>query len=208
MKFCSEKIYSVYKILLVCFTFICFESCVKEPTSQQTGRPDCTAPPQKHYIILQSFKFKQGTYWVFYDSITHTNDSLTIKYSPTTYSYIWNYCGDTIEHYDFQLAKYGIWQNNSNSDSYGVETNYVTLNRSSHYPSDYEIIYSDYKKNIDSLFIYNRYYQNIKTYQRSNTNYTSKYYINANEGFLKMETFTASNQLVNNKVIIEKHLIR
>lgn len=196
------KLFNLIYLLL----FLLIVSCKKD-----NQRKDSHCSQKRATYIsaeISNFKFKQGTYWVFIDSISLTIDTMRIV-SASGNIIPYQYCKDNYhEFYCFTVNPKDIF---STGDQYSLEGNRLMLNQRNEEGSSEEIYLGGQPK-IDSLFIYDRYYKSVEGYFKNsnlseNGNKTA-YFINTDFGFLKKEVYNSYNQLVSKKLLKDKFIVR
>jgi hypothetical protein len=159
-------------------------------------------------------KFKQGTYWVYLDSITMNSDSTVINSVSEGNA---GKC-EEFQAYGINLVSYPTFiQSNLAIYFTGIEKNTGGL------PNSGIKIYTDFNvpdsssgfkcSRLDSVFIYDRYYKRVEKVivdqDPSNTGKTkSVYYFNNAYGLLRHDIYNASSALTNKKLLIRKNIVR
>ena len=182
-------------------------SCKKDETPAKG--PDCSNKATVYITPeISNFKFQTGTYWVFMDSVSMIMDTIKVISSGGAV-HPFQYCPNN--YYEFYSFKVNPNDINSVSDQYSLSGNALMRNQRSEHGFD-EMIYQDFYPEIDSLFIYDRYYKNVvvhtKTSDLSENGNKTVYYINTTFGFLKKEIFNTNNLLISKKVLKDKLIIR
>ncbi len=191
------------RYLLFILLALGLSSCTKEEYVPKG--PSCNDPGTR-YISgeISNFKYKKGSYWVFVDSVSMVTDTMRID---TTYSMIsaYQYCPDSYyEYYGLQTNQ--KTDNSSQFDIYSLTTSLMTLNQRSENGYGYAI-YTDATPEVDSLFIYDRYYKKVVKTSLGPAGENTVFYINTTEGFLKKEVYR-NNQLISKKCLKNKYILR
>jgi hypothetical protein len=189
-------------------------SCNKEKHTEQGPCHDAGQSILISDAGLQQAKYKTGTYWVFYDSLSLSIDSniITSQSSGT----ITAYCG-VAEVHTFSLTKFGT--SVGNLENYRVDQFGITQNPTENLiiPKIYFPSYSADNSaaahtSMDSIFIYNQYYKNVMTTSFTNDpiepGYKAIYYFNTDFGFLRKDLFNSANQLIKKRQLIRVKIIR
>lgn len=141
-----------------------------------------------------------GSYWIFIDPVYPIVDTMrlasvsfdelaTIEYCPNNY----------YEKYKFSI--YSSYFTNSNTHTFTISDTRVLL---SELNADINGIFTTKSSKIDSIYIYDRYYKSVGTYRIHN----NKYYINADYGFLKLEVLDNSGNVISQKLLKDKFIVR
>ncbi len=192
--------------IIVVIILILFSSCKKNQDSHERG-PDCSQKPTKYITSeISNFKFKQGTYWIFIDSISLAVDTMNVLSAGSSIT-PYTYCENNFhEFYAFKMRPTG---NNTIGDQYSLEGNRLMRNQRSEDGTDDQIYLGGAPK-IDSLFIYDRYYKAVEGYLKSDLQSGGKtaYFINTDFGFIKIERYNSNNQLISRRLLKEKFIVR
>lgn len=204
------------RLLLLIFVFQSFVSCKQSGSSEKA--PDCRRPSQTYYITdpgSNQAKFKTGTYWVFYDSITSTIDSNVVYEHSSGFSKPPLACDDS-EYWFFRVKRYNPFE--WGHEWYSIDPRGMGLNPMEHLfdPNIYSPVLSNSSLSthvrLDSIFVYDRYYKNVEMSTFFNdpveTGNKAVYYFNPEFGFLRKDLFNASNQLTRKRLLIRKNIIR
>jgi hypothetical protein len=152
-----------------------------------------------------NFKFKKGTYWVYMDSVSLITDTVRVD------TVLFNGMIDipqcsglaTMEYYRFRI------NTGSPKNEYAVNLNELILNQTN---GSGTTIYTANMPRIDSVFIYDRYYRSVQSYTKANepseNNHKTVFYTNSTFGFLKKEVYNSSNQLISQKLLKDKYIVR
>ena len=177
-------------------------SC-KKNTNESDHSLDC------NMIYLSSeisnFKFKKGSYWVYIDSVNLSID--TMKIDTVLFDGFSNTpsCRKNLEFYYFRVNK------GSPKNEYSLQANKLFLNQTDIVGTGTEI-YIDSSPKIDSMFIFDRYYKSVVTnthpHELSENNNKTIFYTNTTYGFLKKEVYNSANQLISNKLLKDKFIVR
>jgi hypothetical protein len=159
-------------------------------------------------------KFKQGTYWVYLDSVPMTSDSTVIN------SISEGNAGKCSEYhaYGINLVSYPNFQQFNLAIYYtGIEKNTGGLpNTGIKLYTDFNVPDSSSSFNcsrLDSVFIYDRYYKRVEKVTINNdpsipSKTKSVYYFNNAYGILRHDIYNASNVLTNKKLLVRKNIVR
>ena len=152
----------LYAIIIGLNVYSCRQSEAKEKA------PDCSGPSQTYYITdpgsIQA-KFKTGTYWVFYDSITSTIDSNVVYEHSSGFSKPALACDDS-EYWFFRVKRYNPFE--WGMEWYSIDPRGMGLNPSEHLydPNIYSPTLNNSSLSIhqrlDSIFVYDKYYKNVE----------------------------------------------
>lgn len=205
-------------ISLILISIILF-ACHKEEHPALGGGAGCGQ--EIHTTIsrpeLKDFFFKQGSYWVYMDSLNLSySDTLKIDY-PTSYG-------------DFQSAPYSCRYNETftfigwsrtmveqTDREYIIKPDsFITLSRYQHSKNTVMFLPVGTPNNpcvfYDSLFVYDRYYKNViksDTIRGANgISFKMVCYFNSQYGFLRNDLFNSSNQLISRKLVYAKNVIK
>jgi hypothetical protein len=193
------------RVLMIIIFFLVLFSC-KQKNGEAKG-PDCSPAPTKYITPeISNFKFKAGTYWIFIDSISMQIDTMTVI-SSSGGVYPYEYCKNNYhEFYSFKMRPIG---NNTIGDQYSLEGNRLMRNQRNEDGTSDQIYLGSAAK-IDSIFIYDRYYRAVEGYLNSDLQYGDKtaYFMNIDFGFIKIEHYNNSNQLISKKLLKDKFIVR
>lgn len=188
----------IFILLLISVSLI---SCKSKSASPGASGPDCTSQSVRYMDSeIQKFKFKMGSYWVFMDPIYPIID--TMRLTSVSFDGLTNYeyCpNNKYEYYEFSL--YSSYFTNSNTYTYYLSDSRVRLSQLN---ADYNGIFTTTSIKIDSVFIYDRYYKSVGTYKVG----SNKYYINADFGFLKLEVLDNAGNVISQKLLKDKLILR
>lgn len=194
-----------YSVSVVLIVLIGLVSCNKK-NNTDTHVQSCSYSYITSEIL--NFKFKKGSYWIYMDSISLTIDTMRID------SVLFNgfggsdLCYKNMEAYRFRVNKK---TSSSVPNEYSLQANKLMLNQKDILGSGTEI-YLDSSPKIDSLFIYDRYYKSVVSYTHTNepseNNNKTVFYTNTTFGFLKKEVYSSTNQLISQKLLKDKFIIR
>jgi hypothetical protein len=234
-----------FVFILIIFIAFSFASCKKKEeqsksqqssvaatTSTSHGPPPCTSTVTEYisdYRVVLC-KFKVGSYWVFQDSITNLIDTLLLQSENTTFIPGPQYSCKQTERSVLKMAlknepehvlktmDYEVWP-----DGVVMESEYFWTSGSQ--PKPY--LYTQYTNIsqsvlIDSIFIYDRYYKQVResiAYQfTQESKYASpvhmfpnslKTYFNAEFGPLRFDLRDRiTNQLTGRRKVISRFIVR
>lgn len=178
-------------------------SCKKQ--EQPTKGPDCSHTETRYISAeISHFKFKQGTYWVFMDSVSMTIDTLKVETVLLSELRPYQYCPNNYhEYYSFEINEINP-QSNSRNSYYLLDETGLKLNPTS---ENYPALYTNGMPKIDSVFIFDRYYKQVAQINSGQAGNNTVSYINTAEGFLKKEIYS-NNQLISKKLLKSKYIIR
>jgi hypothetical protein len=188
------------KYIGIAILLLAFFACKK--TEEEPGKgPHCSPAPTRYISPeISKFKFKKGSYWVFVDPVNPIID--TVKLDSITYDGLaaYQYCPDNkYEAYGFLI--YSSYFTPSGMQRYTLSDDRLILNQASENDNG---IYTTSSPIIDSLFIYDRYYKSVVIFYLSGY----KYYINSDFGFLKLEVYDVNGNLLSQKLLKDKIIIR
>jgi hypothetical protein len=191
--------------LFIYITFlvsICLYSCRKHEDNDTKG-PHCSSQPIRYIDPeIKKFKFKMGSYWVFVDPNYPIIDTMRISSIIVDDITDDQYCPDNkYERYAFSV--FSSYYTLSNTQYYYLSDSRLILNPNSSYRTQ-SGIYTTSSPKIDSVFIYDRYYKSVVTYKINN----NKYYINADFGFLKLEVLDNVGNVISQKLLKDKFIVR
>ncbi len=195
------KLYIYVSSLLFLVLFSC-----KQKNGEVKG-PECSSAPTKYITPeISNFKFKAGTYWIFIDSISMQIDTMTVISASGSVS-PYEYCKNN--YHEFYVFKIRPMGNNTIGDQYSLEGNRLMRNQRNEDGTSDQIYLGGAAK-IDSIFIYDRYYRAVEGYLNSDTQYGGKtaYFMNTDFGFIKIEHYNTSNQLISKKLLKDKFIVR
>ncbi len=173
----------------------------------------------KHSDLLHC-KYKTNTYWVYYDSVKTLIDSVFIN--KVKRKFIQDYCAIT-EFYTYTtlstqsstptlytLVPAGLFKATYNSYN-GLDAQvYSPINKKD--SSLFEQPGYIYDTLFANKLIYNEYYEHVMrvtiTNDKSEQNRKSIYFVNSDFGILKHEIYDENNNLISNKVLLRKEIIR
>lgn len=176
-------------IFFISIIFLAFYSCKKNDTPQ---RDPCNGTYGDTALLsaqLSGFRYKPGTYWILRDSISGNADSVFV----TRYHEGYNGACVRFQYYNFC----------TNSDS-------ITLTHAASIENScgYEIL-NVYNAPFDSLFISTQYYYNVYVTQTKDCNqHTAYYYMNPNDGFIKINILDSNSQFISSKILQRKNIVR
>ena len=163
---------------------------------------------------LLNGKLKQGTYWIYLDSISLTTDS-TVVTSASEGNV--GTC-EQIHAYGYNMTTYpallssnaAIYKGGIEKNTGGLPNSGIKIYTDFNYP-DSSASYNCHR--MDSCFIYDRYYKRVEKVtvanDPSNPGKTkSIYYFNSDFGILRHDKFNSSNVLVWKKLLKRKNIVR
>jgi hypothetical protein len=211
-----------YLLLMILISIF---SCKKEESGYNyyNGDPD---PDCDHHVsnygatflidtLMRNFKFKPGTYWVYYDSISNNIDS---QYVISKDEKMITSCDKKFETYVFQIKS-------SSNSKFSIKNYFVNVlglgkgyNGSSDFSGLGKKIFSNPTWSMtnttviyDSLQIYDSTYYKVKKITIPNEpdegGKKSTYYVNAKYGILRHDLFWHGS-IISRKVMIRKNIIR
>ncbi len=190
-----------------------FASCKKDDES--SGHNPCSGSPTTSYITasdLLNCRYKTGTYWVYIDSITSSNDSVVIN--SYNQDYIADMCNNSFQAHSYTIVSYPSMTTHSYvvvggglfKDPSGVNTG-TQIYDDYNSPTYYHL-----STHFDSMFVFNQYYQNVAqtiiAHDPTENNYKTVYYINSDFGFLRMDIIDTSGTTVSKKLLMQKNILR
>jgi hypothetical protein len=199
------------KKLFFLLSVLAIVSCNKE----QDVTDKCTEP--FHDITspdLLNNKLKQGTYWIYLDSVSMTTDSTIVTSSSE------GNVGACQEYhaYGYNLTSYptllgsniAIYAGLIEKNTGGLPGSGIKIYTDFNYPDSSS---SFTCSRLDSCFIYDRYYKRVEkvvvAQDPSNPGRTkSIYYFNSDYGILRHDRFNSSNALVWKKLLKRKNMVR
>lgn len=203
-------------LILILAVLVLF-SCNKSESREKA--PDCSGPQPTSFILDQGLvkaKFKTGTYWIFYDSITGIIDSNVIYQHSSGLTHPSFQCRD-FEYWEFRIQKYST--SSGNEERYSMDARGISLN-----PLDFFFPTNIYfppggsdgsgvtHTRLDSIYIYNKYYKNVMTSTFNDDpiepDNKAVYYFNTDYGFLRKDLYNSSNQLIKKRQLIRVNIVR
>lgn len=199
------------KKLILLLGVVAMVSCSKEQNvTDQCNEPyhDITSPD------LLNNKLRQGTYWIYLDSVTMTIDSTIVTSSSEGNVGV---C-EEYKAYGYNLVSYpsllgsniAIYQGWIEKNTGGLPGSGIKIYTDFNFPDSSS---SFVCSRLDSCFIYDRYYKRVEKVivasDVSNPGRTkSIYYFNSDYGILRHDKFNASNALVWKKLLKRKNIVR
>ncbi len=200
---------------ILLLTVLLFVSCKKESEPQKQN-PCGNGGPTTTYITasdLVNCKYKTGTYWVYIDSTSNTNDSLYIS----SFNQIFltgSTCGDSYEAHSYNTVSNPSMKTHSYAVvAGGLFKDPSTVNTGTQiYDNYYSSSYYYTSTHFDSMFVYNQYYRNVArtviTRDPTENNYKTVYYINSDFGFLRTDILDSSGATISKKMLMRKNIVR
>ena len=181
------------------------------------GHNPCPGDEAIYYITssdLMNCRYKTNSYWVCFDSVTNTFDSISIE--SFNQDFIEDYCRNSFEIHSFKT----ISSNSLDTTDYVVFAGGLFKDFDGTTHSGIKI-YDDYNtttsmavflvEHFDSVFIYDQYYKKVLRVERENDptedHNKSIYYFNSEFGFLRHDIYS-DNSLISKKVLLRKNIVR
>ena len=209
------SIYKIPIVVLLTFVVVFASSCKKRQSNEDKG-PDCKDGMKYISSDITKFKFIKGTYWQYIDSVNLAVDSLAIDTAVSGISSEPSCSASLFEYYTYKTTDYPL----NTSETYNLTG--VAVYRNTNALSGFPAIYYDYVSSApgnfgtcslskqDSLFVYDRYYQNIVKVVHYGGQSSNKiiYYSNSAFGVLRKEVYDTSGSLLSKKILKNKVIVR
>lgn len=205
-----------YIVLIIFTTF--FIACSKKQ-SEPKGPPPCTS--ETHTKITNQkfldFVFKQGSYWVYKDSLNNNfHDTLLLYYPPyfedvKTSQYGCNFVEQ------FNMKSWSRLMIEQTDRDYIIKPDsFITFSNYQNSKAAVMFLPKGTANNpcrfYDSLFIYDRYYKDVvqsDTIKGNNgISYKMICFFNSQFGFLRNDLYNTNNQLISRKVLFAKNIVK